>query len=185
MLNNDSDLWARVIQSIHGRTGRDISSFANSKKSGVWLNIVKSGTLLHNFNLNLEEYFTRSADRGEIKYTWKGDPSGIFSVKSLRLILDNVINSPFAGAHYWNKWLPPRVNCFVWRLLLNRIPTRVNLHSRGLNIPSEVCPLCVSNVETVEHLFLSCPAIKKVWDWFHKWCNLHMVQYNSLEQLIF
>ncbi|KAJ9564562.1 hypothetical protein OSB04_000528 [Centaurea solstitialis] len=115
-------------------------------------------------------------------WSWEGDPSGIFSVKFVRIILDNVINSPYAGLHYLNKWLPPRINCF---LLLIRIPIRANLRVRGINIPSDVCPLCASNEETVEHLFLSCPATKNVWDGFHNWCGLKKVHYNSLEQLIF
>ena len=110
MLNNDSDMWAKVIRSLHGLTGTDVASITNSKKSGVWLNIVKAGCLLRDFNLNLEEFFTRSAGRDDEGWRWEGDPSGIFSVNSLRRILDNLTNSPFAGLPYWNKWIPPGVN---------------------------------------------------------------------------
>jgi len=62
--------------------------------------------------------------------------------------------------------------------------SRANLQLRGIIIPSTVCPLCDRNEETVEHLFLSCPAIKMVWDWFHKWCDLQVGQYNSIDNLI-
>ncbi|KAJ9555276.1 hypothetical protein OSB04_009890 [Centaurea solstitialis] len=120
----------------------------------------------------------------EDKWNWEGDDSGVFSVKSLRLFLDNVLNSPFAGFRCWNNWLPPKVNCFVWRLLLNRIPTRSNLRSRGISLSLDACPLCLVEEETVEHLFHSCTVVSDVWKWFCKWCKLSMEQHTSLDHLI-
>ena len=75
-------------------------------------------------------------------WRWEGDPSGTFSVKSLRIIINNMLNSPFGGLCFWNDWLPSRVNCFIWRALLKQIPTRTKLRSRGINIPSDLCPFC-------------------------------------------
>ncbi|KAJ9549852.1 hypothetical protein OSB04_022395 [Centaurea solstitialis] len=126
-----------------------------------------------------------SLSNSEDSWIWEGDPSGIFSVRSLRNIIDNVSNSPFAGITFWNKWLPPRVNCFVWRLLKKRIPTKPNLMTRGINLPSDLCPLCNMEKETEVHLFFSCPKVIDVWIWVSNWCGVELGHINSLDQLIF
>ncbi|KAJ9556523.1 hypothetical protein OSB04_011137 [Centaurea solstitialis] len=51
-------------------------------------------------------------------WRWEGDPSGSFSVKSLRIIIDNVLNSPFAGPTSWSKRLPPPAKT-IWSWLFN------------------------------------------------------------------
>lgn len=33
-------------------------------------------------------------------------------------------------------------NIFIWHLLLNKIPTRVNLANKGMDIPCTLCPAC-------------------------------------------
>lgn len=118
-------------------------------------------------------------------WKWEGDPTGVFTVKSLRVIIDNLMNSPFAGFCFWNKWLPSRVNCFVWRLLQNHIPIKPNLASRGIIMLSEDCSICSDNIESIYHLFHSCPAVHEVWIWFLKWCNIRIGSHSSLEQLVF
>ena len=135
---------------------------------------------------NLEELLQSvSVSQSEDSWKWEGDPSGVFSVKSLRIIIENVSNSPFAGTLFWNKWIPPRVNCFVWRLLLNRIPTKLNLIVRGINLPSDSCPLCNSERETEVHLFYLCPVFLEIWKWVSNWCGIKVGHFNSLEQLYF
>ena len=119
-----------------------------------------------------------------VKLIHKKD-SCTFSVKSLRSIIDNVINSPFAGFCFWNKWLPTRVNCFLWRLLLNRLPNRTKLRLRGINIPSDICPLCEANAEVADHLFLSCPKVQDIWNWSFRWCGLNLVERLSFDHLMF
>ena len=93
-------------------------------------------------------------------------------------------NSPFSGQIFWNKWLPPKVNCFMWRVFLKRIQTKVNLSKRGIVMPSQRCPICNGEDETEDHLFLSCPVSKAVWTWIFKWCGVNMEQFNSLDHLL-
>ena len=188
-LSNERALWVKVIQSIHGTSGRDTTSILSSKKPGTWRNIVKTGGALIHFNLNMEDFFTRSDGREnntrlqndrrddmldghaervtELQFLlqnmsftdrdgawkWVGDVNGHFTVKSLRMIIDNIVNSPHAGICFWNDWLPPRVNCFIWRSLLKRLPTRLNLRSRGVILPVDTCPLCERAGESIEHFF--------------------------------
>jgi len=43
----------------------------------------------------------------------------------------------------------------VWRVVLDRLPTRGNLLIRGVSLRSIVCPLSISQIEIVNHLFIS------------------------------
>ncbi|GJY08582.1 hypothetical protein Tco_0375636 [Tanacetum coccineum] len=41
----------------------------------------------------------------------------------------------------WCTIIPRKVNIFMWRMLLDSLPHRLNLSSRGLDIDSILCPL--------------------------------------------
>ncbi|GKB46995.1 2-methylene-furan-3-one reductase [Tanacetum coccineum] len=49
-----------------------------------------------------------------------------------------------------------KVNVFMWRLSLDRLPHRLNLSSRGMDIPAISCPSCNTNVESANHIFFEC-----------------------------
>ncbi|XP_071739150.1 uncharacterized protein [Rutidosis leptorrhynchoides] len=51
----------------------------------------------------------------------------------------------------------------------NRLPTRVELVKRGINIESSLCPLCGIANETVEHTLLACSHASSVWEGIFKW----------------
>lgn len=58
----------------------------------------------------------------------------------------------------WKSPAPSKVVALSWKLLLDRILTRINL-SRRHAIPQEVslrCVLCDEALETSNHLFLHC-----------------------------
>nr|GEZ51679.1 RNA-directed DNA polymerase, eukaryota [Tanacetum cinerariifolium] len=55
-----------------------------------------------------------------------------FSVASVRGLVDSVILDNGHDATPWNQYLPIKVNVFVWRLMLNRLPSRVNLDRRNI-----------------------------------------------------
>lgn len=58
----------------------------------------------------------------------KADESNIFSVKSLRDLVDNNLDIHNHMVDFlWVNWVPIKVNCFVWRLLCNKIPVACNL----------------------------------------------------------
>ena len=42
----------------------------------------------------------------------------------------------------WSKVIPKKVCFFIWRTRLNRIPCRVNLDARGIDVDSVLCPWC-------------------------------------------
>ncbi|XP_057425637.1 uncharacterized protein LOC130719002 [Lotus japonicus] len=63
------------------------------------------------------------------------------------------------------------VKAFVWRMLLNRIPTKVDLRRRSA-IPAAanlLCSLCNIEEESCDHLFCTCARSLDVWLAVHRW----------------
>ncbi|GKB77668.1 RNA-directed DNA polymerase, eukaryota, reverse transcriptase zinc-binding domain protein, partial [Tanacetum coccineum] len=56
----------------------------------------------------------------------------------------------------WNKLVPKKVNIFVWRALRGRLPVRVELDRRGIDLDSVLCPSCNNLVETCAHCLITC-----------------------------
>lgn len=60
---------------------------------------------------------------------------------------------------------------FSWKVLLKRIPTRLNLARRNV-LPADVsldCVLCGAVVESESHLFLHCCVVGKIWEELLAW----------------
>lgn len=69
--------------------------------------------------------------------------------------------------HLWKLSSPKNVVIYIWRLLVNRLPTMDNLLSRGVDVQymgSTVCPLCQVCNEIMEHLFFTCKFASIVWN---------------------
>nr|GEU98703.1 hypothetical protein [Tanacetum cinerariifolium] len=66
------------------------------------------------------------------KWIWTGDALGKFKVSSLTKSIQNFAlgDSVVGYHHFWNLWIPQKVNICVWRYSLNRLPTRSNLVRR-------------------------------------------------------
>ncbi|GJT47588.1 putative RNA-directed DNA polymerase, eukaryota, reverse transcriptase zinc-binding domain protein [Tanacetum coccineum] len=102
-------------------------------------------------------------------WQWSLDVSKGFSVASVRQLVDSHILVTGNEATRWNRSLPIKVNVFLWRLKLNKLPSRVNLDRRGIEISSLLCPLCLGDFETVNHSFFNCDLAKGLWSLFAKW----------------
>ncbi|XP_071738133.1 uncharacterized protein [Rutidosis leptorrhynchoides] len=78
-----------------------------------------------------------------------------------------------------NTFLPHKVGIFVWRLKLGRLPVRVELDKRGIELDSVLCPNCKSVTESIEHMILNCQKVKEVWVKIFKWCNMGDISYSG------
>nr|GEX58271.1 RNA-directed DNA polymerase, eukaryota [Tanacetum cinerariifolium] len=56
---------------------------------------------------------------------------GEFRVKEVRNFLDNLFLPSYVDAMRWVKYIPIKINVFVWRARRDFLPTRVNLSRRG------------------------------------------------------
>ncbi|KAJ0800407.1 putative reverse transcriptase zinc-binding domain-containing protein [Helianthus annuus] len=98
---------------------------------------------------------------------------GLFSVSFIKSHLQRVTFDDLGTGFVWNGWTPLKVNFFVWRLALNRLPTMDNLEKRNVQTGTGLCRLCSEHQETVDHLFVSCRMAQSVWDFIGSWCRLH------------
>ncbi|GKA19294.1 RNA-directed DNA polymerase, eukaryota, reverse transcriptase zinc-binding domain protein [Tanacetum coccineum] len=105
-------------------------------------------------------------------WTWSVGVDGVFSVAATRLPIDHSILPSSTIETRWNKGLPKKVNIFIWRLHLDRLPTRLNLSKRGLEIDSILSPIRNANVESNDHIFFNCEVSSSVWDLIRLWCNI-------------
>ncbi|GJU50245.1 putative RNA-directed DNA polymerase [Tanacetum coccineum] len=66
-----------------------------------------------------------------------------YNVKTLssRIQLISLSDHIIGECHRRNSWIPRKVNIFVWRASLNRLPTRANLASRHITLASSNCPV--------------------------------------------
>ena len=67
----------------------------------------------------------------------------------------------------------PKIKIFLWQICHNAVPVRGTLLKRELNIDAG-CPLCLDDIESIDHLFSECQIGKKVWDLAdkHQWFPL-------------
>ncbi|GJY56448.1 RNA-directed DNA polymerase, eukaryota, reverse transcriptase zinc-binding domain protein [Tanacetum coccineum] len=75
---------------------------------------------------------------------WNLGPNGTFTVKDARNIIDQK-TLPSLSSTSWDKIIPRKVNIFMWRLSLDRLPHRLNLSLRGMDIPAISCSSCNAN----------------------------------------
>jgi hypothetical protein len=62
----------------------------------------------------------------------------------------------------WSLRVPNAIKMFLWRACHNLLPTKVNLLKRGI-CDNSLCPICLSENETVEHIIWECPTANDVW----------------------
>ncbi|XP_021975294.1 uncharacterized protein LOC110870420 [Helianthus annuus] len=118
-------------------------------------------------------------------WVWEPDKNGVFSVAAVKKWLRGGRLTHGISAMKWEKWLPIKVNFFVWRLRLDRIPTRSALLRRNISMPSCVCPLCETGIETAQHLLLAeCIFAAEVWSRVHRWCRIVPNYNNSILDLL-
>ncbi|GJZ94810.1 RNA-directed DNA polymerase, eukaryota [Tanacetum coccineum] len=68
--------------------------------------------------------------------------------------------------------VPIKVNILAWRIGWNKLPSKFNMSLRGLEVPSIVCPVCQVGIETIDHLFFSCPIASAIVSKIQVWWGL-------------
>ena len=97
---------------------------------------------------------------------WKPDPGGKFSSKSAYGLLWGDImesNQEVVFKELWKLKIPPKASVFAWRLIKDRLPTKLNLNRRQVAVSDTMCPFCRSHEEDAAHLFFNCSKILPLW----------------------
>ena len=109
---------------------------------------------------------------GQDEVCWGIGHDGTFTVAATRHQIDDAILPTLDVSTMWCKILPKKVNIFLWRLNLDRIPHRFNLSRRGLKIQSISCPLCSNGMESNNHIFYTCDVALHIWRLVRIWCDM-------------
>ncbi|KAJ0450914.1 putative RNA-directed DNA polymerase [Helianthus annuus] len=112
----------------------------------------------------------QSVGRNDDMWSWKENTAKGFSVKDVRKEIAGSIDVNMApGVFEWSKIATAKVNLFVWRAAEGRIPTKIALASRGIQVGSTVCKVCGAAPETADHIFIQCLFAKEVWLLLWSW----------------
>ncbi|GJU78574.1 reverse transcriptase domain, reverse transcriptase zinc-binding domain protein, partial [Tanacetum coccineum] len=118
------------------------------------------------------------------RWKWSLGGDGDFKVKDLSsLIKEKILHSDGGGREtLWNKFVPKKVNIFVWRALRGRLPVHVELDRRGVDLDSVLCPCCNNIIETCVHSLITCDLAMSVWDKIYKWWKVGIVNAFSINE---
>nr|GEW43917.1 RNA-directed DNA polymerase, eukaryota [Tanacetum cinerariifolium] len=114
---------------------------------------------------------------------WKFVDEESFTVRFVRNSLDVIRLSISSTATRWCKILPIKVSVFVWRVMLNRLPTHLNLDRRGIDMDSLLRPCCNSIVEDSNHVFYSCNVALELWNKIAVWLDLHIPGFDNMSAM--
>jgi len=67
----------------------------------------------------------------------------------------------------------------AWRVLENKIATRINLEKRGIMVDSLLCCLCGLEEKYCHHLFFKCKIVWDFWSQCFVWLGVSFVSHND------
>jgi len=115
-------------------------------------------------------------------WCWTGEELDSYTDQSgYKVMLDKELYHLCEGClDVWDIRVSGSTKLFGWRTFLDRLLSRVNLESRGLNIESNLCPLCAKEEETIQQLFISCEVSQSVWDMCDRWLGVISVRNENI-----
>ncbi|XP_071689119.1 uncharacterized protein [Rutidosis leptorrhynchoides] len=123
-----------------------------------------------------------------------------FSVSGTRLFIDDRISPTNQISIRWLKCIPRKIYTFLWRVTLDRLPTRINLSSRGVDVegvtldrlPTRInlssrgvdvvdigCAVCSLGIESSDHVLFGCDLAMELWRKCRKWVNIPMPMFTK------
>ncbi|KAJ0764362.1 putative RNA-directed DNA polymerase [Helianthus annuus] len=117
-------------------------------------------------------------------WVWNLNPTGEFSVASIKNIASIHGRSVPAFPFFWNNFVPKKVGIVSWRAIIERLPTRAALAARNIDVRDSSCPFCGEYLETCDHIFAACQFAQVVWIVIAQWCKTPPVIAFSLKDLL-
>ncbi|GLU23496.1 hypothetical protein SLE2022_394950 [Rubroshorea leprosula] len=108
-------------------------------------------------------------------FSWQGKANGIFSTTSTyRNLIPISTQLPLDWNWIWTTPTLPKIQMFLWQLAHGRIKTLEFLHHIGI-VDDPVCKICKGQIESIEHIFRSCPPTAST---LHK-LSPHLINHND------
>ena len=108
----------------------------------------------------------------EDRWIWDINGDGDFCVKEARRLLDDFFLPKSEIPTRWVKLVPVKINVFAWRVWLDRLPTRMNLIRRNVQVASSLCPVCLHDHEDISHLMFRCCLASDLFRSLCRWWDL-------------
>ncbi|XP_022040432.1 uncharacterized protein LOC110942980 [Helianthus annuus] len=117
-------------------------------------------------------------------WEWVSGSTGEFTVKAVKRLLYSDYEAVNSFIMDWCHWIPAKCNIHAWRMEIDKIPTEEALRKRNIQLEDSLCPLCRSDDETTEHLFISCFISSTVWNGVSLWCKIPNIFAFSIKDLL-
>jgi hypothetical protein len=128
------------------------------------------------------------------RWGWRPKKGEDYSVKStydlvsdLFITRENIpLDRKSAFKAIWKCPAPSKVSGFVWLVLHDRVPTRVNLCRRQITLEegNYRCVFCGEEDETTAHLFVYCNRVIKVWRCIFVWLGMDFMLPHSILSIL-
>ncbi|XP_071740466.1 uncharacterized protein [Rutidosis leptorrhynchoides] len=117
---------------------------------------------------------------------WSISSDGSFTVKKLCASIEDHVYSGISQNNETlrNNLIPKKLEIFVWRAIQRRIPTRIELDKRGIDLHSVRCPLCDEDLESVEHTLIFCKHAFDLWDRVFSWWGFGSMTNLSINEIL-
>ena len=100
------------------------------------------------------------------------DGNNIFSVASLRSNFDDMGLRRCGPSTPWLKAIPTKVRILVWRMILDKLPTKDRLLKEGVEIDNTRCSICQGDTESAKHIFMDCIKTQEVRRLINNWWKI-------------
>jgi len=109
------------------------------------------------------------------RWQWDPDIHEGYTIRGAYQILTTRVSSTTKATRdlVWHKQVPLKVSTVAWRLLKDRLPTRLNLLRRGILQAEGV--RCVAGCDfevSASHLFLHCEVFGSLWQYIRTWIGV-------------
>ncbi|GJR71570.1 RNA-directed DNA polymerase, eukaryota [Tanacetum coccineum] len=192
---NGSSLWSHFTTTIHGIHGALDCPLSFSKCS-PWIDIVREVRKLSIKGIDLlslikKLYFLELDKHASVASklrdnslfdSFRRPPRGGVEEEQLLLLISDT--STAETCTRWVMYIPIKINIFAWRVSLDKLPSRLNLSLRGLDIPSILCPLCSIVVESTSHLLFACHLARQLMYKVARWWEVEYQDFISYDDWI-
>ncbi|CAJ2667177.1 unnamed protein product [Trifolium pratense] len=119
------------------------------------------------------------------RWQWRVDLDDGYTVRGAYQLLttQDIVTLDAASGLIWHRQVPLKVSICAWRLLRDRLPTKANLVIRGiLSTETHLCAFGCGEVESAQHLFLSCSSFGLMWPIVSSWIGSSLVTAQNLPE---
>ncbi|XP_071728822.1 uncharacterized protein [Rutidosis leptorrhynchoides] len=119
-------------------------------------------------------------------WRWALSSNSRFNVKDLTKAIDEYVISisGIPQETMRNNFVPKKVEIFVWRALKKRLPVKIELDKRGIDLHSVRCPLCDDDLESVDHSLIFCKHSLELWNRVFGWWKLGSFSNYSVGEIL-